>query len=162
MRSAVGGWVLNHLDSPPPRTALSGFSMKSWLVAGLTRIGIRSVAAEIFSRAPASTMGRPVISAPSWSASNSLEREMANLINMAAIGAITSEMMTPMAPSGLSRLFPPPNQNAILTIIEMAAASIAAIELIVAGATFEPIDAVTAAYGVVSLLTPDHVVTVVA
>jgi hypothetical protein len=40
MRSSVGGWVLNILDIPRPRNDLSGLSMKSWLVASLTLIGI--------------------------------------------------------------------------------------------------------------------------
>ena len=131
-RAGAGGAPLRGDARPlPPRLprALSGSAMKSWLTAGLTFMGMRAVPTPSLRRALARLSGCPVMAAPEASAWYSRAREIAILINMAAIGArirLSRAMMPLMA--SLPRRRPIPPQKAIRAKIDKAAASMAAID----------------------------------
>ena len=90
MRSSVEGWLENSPASTPP---CSGLMMNICAVAGLASasgLSVTAAARSIFCSADASQSGRPEISAPMRSASNSRVRLIAICTSMAAIGARTA------------------------------------------------------------------------
>jgi len=104
--SAIGGWVMNKVASPPPR---KGFTMNMFEDEGLPNLmGSRRLPASSFSSARARCIGRPMSLAPSRSALYSRLRDMASCTIIAAMGAVMARTMAMITPPSFRR---PPNND---------------------------------------------------
>ena len=116
MRSGIGGWVENSLETSCGR---NGLAIIMWLALTMSRCGAsgaRAVPDSSLRSAEASASGSPVRVAPSSSASYSRVRLIAIWIVIAAIGASSDIASSAIGLGRSSSLLPPPNMLVNISI----------------------------------------------
>ena len=132
MRSGIGGWVENSLETSCAR---NGLAIIMWLALTMSRCGAsgaRAVPDSSLRSADARASGSPVSVAPSSSASYSRVRLIAIWIVIAATGA-SSDIASSAIGLGRSSSLPPPNMLVNISIwatLVMTPATAAATEAV--------------------------------